>query len=66
MKTARGDASSSARLAGVHSFGRVGKIANGIFRRERAGFVTHNTLHIDGGPCSLTLRSFAAIAIEAY
>jgi NAD(P)-dependent dehydrogenase (short-subunit alcohol dehydrogenase family) len=49
MKTAAVDTSSYARLAAVHPLAGMGEVADGIFCQERAGFVTGEILHIDGG-----------------
>jgi hypothetical protein len=49
MKTAAVDTSSYARLAAVHPLAGMGEVADGIFYQERAGFVTGEILHIDGG-----------------
>jgi NAD(P)-dependent dehydrogenase (short-subunit alcohol dehydrogenase family) len=52
IKTPLVDPSTYARNAAVHPLGRMGEIADvvdGILYLERAGFVTGETLHIDGG-----------------
>jgi NAD(P)-dependent dehydrogenase (short-subunit alcohol dehydrogenase family) len=52
IKTPLVDPSTYASNAAVHPLGRMGEIADvvdGILYLERAGFVTGETLHIDGG-----------------
>ena len=52
IKTPAHDPASYDGLAGLHPLGRVGEIsdvADGILYLEQAGFVTGETLHIDGG-----------------
>ena len=52
IKTPAHDPASYDGLAALHPLGRVGEIsdvADGILYLERAGFVTGETLHIDGG-----------------
>jgi NAD(P)-dependent dehydrogenase (short-subunit alcohol dehydrogenase family) len=52
IRTPDHDASSYEGLAGMHPLGRLGDtddVVDGILYLERAGFVTGETLHIDGG-----------------
>jgi NAD(P)-dependent dehydrogenase (short-subunit alcohol dehydrogenase family) len=52
IRTALDDPGSYAGMAALHPLGRLGEVADvvdGVLYLERAGFVTGESLHIDGG-----------------